>query len=166
MIRAPFIRSGAFLGMGLGAFVDGIAFHQLLQWHGMVSSRRPPTNLVNLEVNMFWDGVFYLGAWLATGIGAALLWRTRRVPSLPGQGRLVLAGALIGWGGFNIADGILHHHLLDLHHIRTGPHQNLADGLFLALSAALVIAGLALLRPGRRQRLPRSEDRIPLRGTP
>lgn len=28
---------GLLLGLGLGGFVDGIAFHQILQWHHMLS---------------------------------------------------------------------------------------------------------------------------------
>ncbi|MCK1539441.1 DUF2243 domain-containing protein, partial [Bradyrhizobium sp. 176] len=31
------ISAGVLLGLGLGGFFDGIVFHQLLQWHHMLS---------------------------------------------------------------------------------------------------------------------------------
>ncbi len=39
--RSPLIAAGLFLGLGLGGFVDGIALHQIVQWHHMLSSRVP-----------------------------------------------------------------------------------------------------------------------------
>ena len=41
------------LGIGMGGFVDGILFHQVLQTHNMLSAKYPPTTLVNAEINMF-----------------------------------------------------------------------------------------------------------------
>jgi uncharacterized membrane protein len=35
--RPSWIPPGLLLGAGLGGFFDGILFHQLLQWHNMVS---------------------------------------------------------------------------------------------------------------------------------
>lgn len=36
----PVLVAGLFLGMGLGGFVDGILFHQILQFHGMLTAIR------------------------------------------------------------------------------------------------------------------------------
>ena len=52
---------GLLLGVGLGAFVDGIVLHQLLRWHHLLSSRPD----VSLSANLIADGVFHAGAWLA-----------------------------------------------------------------------------------------------------
>jgi uncharacterized membrane protein len=65
--RRPLIAAGTLLGVGMGGFVDGILFHQILQLHNMLSAKYPragvavATALVNVEVNMFWDGLFHAG---------------------------------------------------------------------------------------------------------
>ena len=61
----PLISAGICMGIGLGGFVDGILFHQILQTHSMLSARLPNTTLRNLEVNMFWDGLFHAMTWTA-----------------------------------------------------------------------------------------------------
>ena len=57
--RRPLIAAGTLLGIGMGGFVDGILFHQILQVHNMLSAKYPPTTLVNAEINMVWDGLFH-----------------------------------------------------------------------------------------------------------
>src|SRR3954469_25653290 len=42
----PLVSAGLALGIGLGGFVDGIVFRQLLQAHHMLSARREPTSVV------------------------------------------------------------------------------------------------------------------------
>jgi hypothetical protein len=66
MHHGPLIAAGLLLGTGLGGFVDGIVLHQILQWHNMLSSVRPPTNLVDMKVNMVWDGLFHALTWTVT----------------------------------------------------------------------------------------------------
>ena len=53
---------------------------------------------------------------------------------------------LVGWGGFNLVEGIVDHQLLGIHHVRGGPHQLWWDLGFLALGAALVAVGLLVAR--------------------
>lgn len=48
--------AGILLGLGLGAFFDGIAFHQLLQWHHMLSGWYPLDSIDNIRLNTTWDG--------------------------------------------------------------------------------------------------------------
>lgn len=78
--RRSLICSGTLIGIGMGGFIDGILFHQLLQLHHMLSSKLPVKDVditkiaVNLEINMFWDGVFHLFTWLITAAGIAMLW--------------------------------------------------------------------------------------------
>ena len=60
---------------------------------------------------------------------------------VPGRGRRVLGGLLIGWGGFNLVEGIIDHHLLGLHHVRPGPDEALYDIGFLIWGAGMVLLG-------------------------
>src|SRR5690606_1179265 len=73
--RRPLLSSGFLLGVGMGGFVDGILFHQIFQLHNMLSNRLFPDTVVNLEINMFWDGLFHAFTWIVTAVGIALLWR-------------------------------------------------------------------------------------------
>jgi uncharacterized membrane protein len=88
-IGRPLTAAGTALGIGMGGFVDGIVLHQLLQVHNMLSAKYPtrgipPEQLViNLQINMFWDGLFHVLTWVMTAVGLALLWhavRQRHVP--------------------------------------------------------------------------------------
>jgi uncharacterized membrane protein len=136
------------LGLGMGGFVDGILLHQILQWHHMVSSAGyPPDSLPNLTVNVFFDGLFHAATWIGTLVGLVLLGRAVRAGAAWSWPRL-LGGMAIGWGVFNLVEGVIDHHLLGLHHVRPGPDQLAWDLGFLALGAVLVIAGtLAVRRP-------------------
>ncbi len=51
--QRPLVMAGAFMGIGLGGFFDGILFHQLLQIHNMLSAICPPTSVPNIEINRF-----------------------------------------------------------------------------------------------------------------
>jgi uncharacterized membrane protein len=153
-IRLP----GIVLGVGLGGFVDGIGLHQLLQWHHMLSStgsdnvglRTFPVNTVpGLKMNMVWDGLFHTFTWLSVLIGLYLLYS--RVVAARGQvwGSRVLWGwILVGWGVFNLVEGVIDHHLLGIHHVRAGPNQLWWDLAFLTLGAVLVTVGWLLQRGG------------------
>jgi uncharacterized membrane protein len=91
------------------------------------------------------DGWFDLVMWLGTAGGIALLWSgvrgAGRLPSL----RAVCGYLLVGWGAFNMVEGIVNHHLLELHHVRDLPtHMVFYDWAFLVISGALILFGLAL----------------------
>jgi uncharacterized membrane protein len=53
---------------------------------------------------------------------------------------------LAGWGLFNLVEGIVDHHILGLHHVRSGEAEWAYDLGFLVLGAALLAGGLALAR--------------------
>jgi uncharacterized membrane protein len=133
------------LGIGLGGFFDGIVLHQVLQWHHLLSAHVPPDSVTNLQFNMLADGLFHAAAWVVTVIGVFLLWGETRRGGWPGWSRLV-GGLLAGWGGFNLAEGIVDHHILGLHHVRPGPGQLAYDLGFLAWGAAMLVVGLLILR--------------------
>jgi uncharacterized membrane protein len=151
--RAPgrSVRPGILLGLGLGGFVDGIALHQIAQWHNMGSARLPPVTMEAMRQNMTWDGWFHAVTLVLTVAGVyALLGDARRGTRLP-DGRAFTGLLLLGWGLFNLVEGIVDHHLLALHHVRDLPvHVPLYDWLFLGVGGAGLIAlGWAMSRDGR-----------------
>jgi uncharacterized membrane protein len=142
----PVVTAGILLGVGLGGFLDGIALHQLLQWHNMLSSRLPPTDLVSMKVNMVWDGVFHAFTWLATAAGIAALWRAGGRAGVRWSSRALVGAMLVAWGGFNVVEGIVDHQLLGVHHVHPGADELAWDLGFLAFGAALLAAGWLLVR--------------------
>jgi uncharacterized membrane protein len=103
--RRPLISAGTILGIGLGGFVDGILFHQLLQVHSMLSARRPQDTIINIQVSMVWNGIFHSFTWLTTMIGIILLFRAARRSDVPWSGRVLGGAMLMGWGMFNLVEG-------------------------------------------------------------
>jgi uncharacterized membrane protein len=139
----PLAQAGIVLGIGLGGFFDGIVLHQLLQWHHMVSNPVPPTTLGGMELNVVADGLFHAGTYLFTIVGIALLIRAWRRPSVPPSGRVLAGSALIGWGLFNLVEGIVNHHVLELHYVwPDGP------GGVTVWNVAFLVSGLVLLGGG------------------
>ncbi|MBJ6142097.1 DUF2243 domain-containing protein [Hymenobacter sp. BT559] len=148
--RTPLVAAGILLGAGLGGFVDGILLHQILQWHNMLSGQLPPDTLVRAKVNMYWDGLFHAAVWVLTAVGLAMLWSATGCPDVPHSGRTLLGGLLLGWGLFNVVEGIIDHEVLGLHHVyEYTPNHLPADLGFLALGLVLLLAGWALVRAGR-----------------
>jgi uncharacterized membrane protein len=143
------------LGVGLGGFVDGIVLHQILQWHHMLSNQRdhPTTTVAGLEDNTLADGLFHAATWLVVIAGIWLLWRQATVSQRAPSGRVLAGWMLVGWGLFNLVEGVIDHQLLRLHHVRDDLGGPLSwDVGFLVASALLVAVGLALARshqPGR-----------------
>jgi uncharacterized membrane protein len=148
------------LGVGLGGFLDGIVLHQILQWHHMVSAAEgyPATTVNGLEVNTLWDGLFHAVAYLFVLTGLVLLWNRREGAGTAARSwRGVLGWALVGWGLFNLVEGVVDHHLLGIHHVRPGPQQVVYDLGFLALGGSLLLVGWLLAsstRPGRSSTSP------------
>ncbi len=142
--RGPLLAAGFLLGVGLGGFVDGIVFHQILQWHNMLSNVLPPLDLVSAKVNMVWDGLFHAFTWITTAVGVALLFRAGGRLDAAWSGRLLIGAMLSGWGAFNVIEGVIDHHLLRIHHVRGGADAFAWDLAFLGLGAALILAGSAL----------------------
>jgi uncharacterized membrane protein len=135
-------------GFGLGAFLDGIVLHQVLQWHHLVVAQVPADDLAGLEANTLWDGVFHLVSWLV--VVAGLLWTARSRAALrPVPWRPLVGALLVGWGAFNITDQVVFHLLLEAHHIRMVEDYQVYDWGYTAIGAALVVAGLALVRGPR-----------------
>ncbi len=133
------------LGVALGAFLDGILFHQVLRWHHFVSQREPTDTVAGLDANTLADGLFHVFSYAVLLAAVWLLWRTGRAGSMP-SGRLLLGGVLLGASAFNIADGVLLHFVAQLHHLREGPDETVYDLIWLAINVGVAAAGAAVMR--------------------
>ena len=158
--RRPLIAAGTLLGIGMGGFVDGIVFHQLLQVHNMLSAQYPTTGVdaerlvVNLEINMFWDGLFHAFTWVMTALGLTLLWKAVRRPGAPLSTRTFVGSLALGWGLFNFVEGIINHHLLHIHHVTETHNHLIWDLAFLASGLLLMGIGWTMTCAGRRDSIP------------
>ena len=146
------VAAGILIGAGLLAgFVDGILLHEILQWHHMVTSVRPATNLTNLEANTLADGLFHLGTWTLTVIGGVLLWRAGGRDDVPWSPKIFGGSLLFGAGLFNFIEGIVDHQILGIHHVKPGLNQLAWDIGFLIFGAGLALVGWILLRSGQKE---------------
>jgi uncharacterized membrane protein len=143
----PLVAAGILLGAGMGGFVDGIVFHQILQLHNMLSGIIPPDNIVTAKVNMFWDGIFHAGVWVMTAVGLFLLFKAGRRADVAWSGRILLGAMLAGWGLFNSVEGVIDHQLLGLHHVMEyAPNHLPADLAFIASGLILIAIGARLIK--------------------
>lgn len=152
--KAEFPTSaGIFFGLGLGGFFDGIVLHQILQWHHMASSAGFPTDTVEgLRWNTLFDGLFHAATYIFVVIGLVLLWRASRRRHLRWSSRLLTGTVLMGFGLFNLVEGLINHQLLGLHHVNeTVPvaHWIWWDLGFLLWGAVMLAGGWVLWRSAR-----------------
>lgn len=151
LASVPLTSATVVLGMGVGGFIDGIALHQILQWHEMLSNKLPPDTLMNKSVNMFWDGIFRAFTLITTTVGIWLFWKLLHKPDINKSGYLLSGGMLMGWGLFNLVEGIIDHHILSIHNVReVSPNQTLWNYGFLVFGILLLIAGWLLADKGRK----------------
>ncbi len=146
--------AGILFGLGLGGFFDGIVLHQILQWHHMLSSWYPIDSLRNLRLNMLWDGIFHSAAYVFVVVGLYLLWRAAHRTHLHWSSKMLAGALLLGWGWFNVVEGLVDHELLGVHHVneRVAPGQRIYwDIGFLAWGLAMIAGGWLLLRRGKAE---------------
>lgn len=120
----------------------------------LTSAGYPATSVGNLEINTLWDGVFHASTYLCVVIGLILLWRTAHRVHLWWSGRLLIGTLLMGFGIFNLVEGIVDHQILGLHHVNeTVPEAQWLywDIGFLAWGALMLIFGWALYKSGKQQ---------------
>jgi uncharacterized membrane protein len=142
-IAAPAIVMGA----GIGGFIDGILAHQIFQWHGMLTQLYPNTTMEHMELNMLADGLFHVVTLSFVLAGSYLLWARARRGAWRWTWRSLTGWMLVGWGLFNLIEGTLNHHLLQLHRVNPAAANPLAWDLgFLVLGALLVVGGRLLAR--------------------
>lgn len=81
-------QAALLLGLGLGAFFEGILLHPVAT-------------------------LFYMAVWVITLAGVVLLWSAVRGPGPLPASRSFVAYFLVGWGVLNMFEGILRHDLAD-----------------------------------------------------
>jgi uncharacterized membrane protein len=119
----------------------------------MVSAEEPTTTVAGLEANTLADGFFHAATWVLVVVGTTALLRAWRRGELAPPWRAHVGLLLAGWGLFNLVEGVVDHHLLDVHHVRDDLGAPLGWDLgFLAFGALLVAGGLALARPQGKSR--------------
>ena len=138
--------AGLAIGIGMGGFVDGILFHQILQFHNMLSARIAVDNLLGAKVNMVWDGVFHAFVWIVTAIGIWLLWKAAKRSNALLSAPVFNGSMLIGWGLFNLVEGVIDHHILNLHQVYQRMGHSVWDYAFLLWGAVMIAVGAVIRR--------------------
>ncbi|WP_240376883.1 DUF2243 domain-containing protein [Bacillus piscicola] len=136
------VWAGFLFGIGLAAFLDEVLFHQLLRWHHFYDKSTTAMGLVS-------DGFFHAFSWFATIGGLFLLagLRSRKALWLTRW----WGGVLLGTGGFQLFDGIIHHKLLRVHQIRYVENLITYDIIWNLLAVGMILVGLLLVRRTRKK---------------
>jgi len=140
------------MGVGLGGFVDGILLHQILQWHHLLTDtgEHPATTVAGLEANTLADGVFHVATWICVLAGTLAAVRAWQRGELAPPWRVHVGLLLLGWGVFNVVEGLVDHQILGIHHVRDDLGGPIGWDLgFLAFGLALIAVGGLLARPER-----------------
>jgi uncharacterized membrane protein len=140
LLRRRSLVSGLLIGLGVAGFLDETVFHQLLHWHHFYDGGTTALGLVS-------DGYFHAGSWLAIVAGLFLFADLQRRHAT--DRRRIWAGGLIGWGAFQVYDGLIQHKVLHLHQIRYGVPLLPYDVAWNLSGALAIVLGLALLVLGR-----------------
>ena len=111
------------IGLGMGGFVDGIVLHQIAQWHHMLSNVVPPHTMDGMRVNMTWDGLFHALTWVITLVGILQLRSAADARDPIPSARAFMGQLILGWGIFNLVEGVIDHQILGIHKVREVPHS-------------------------------------------
>jgi uncharacterized membrane protein len=126
------------VGVGMAGLVDVIVFHQLLGWHHLYDRSTEAVGLAS-------DGLLDLALIVALVVGLVSMVET--TGPVDRWGRRGWGGILVGFGGFNLFDGVVDHKLLRLHQIRPGVANLLAyDAAWIGLSVLILAVGVGLVR--------------------
>ena len=153
MNQRPLVAAGTLLGIGMGGFLDGISLHQILQLHNMLTAIRPKLTLADAEINMFWDGLFHALTWVMTALGLALLFHAGKQRDVPWSGKTLFGSMVMGWGLFNLVEGIIDHHILGIHHVVESMGLSIYDYAFLGSGVLFILLGMSMIRTGAKDQL-------------
>ncbi|PSB08218.1 DUF2243 domain-containing protein [Pleurocapsa sp. CCALA 161] len=148
-LNRQLIVAAILLGLGQAGFFDGIVFHQLLQWHHMFTNIESTDTVSGLELNTLGDGLFHLVDWLLTLAGLVLLWLTVSRDEVELSTSVFIGAFCMGAGMFNVVEGILSHHVLQIHHVKPGTHQLAYDLGFIGAGILSIAIGWFVLDSNR-----------------
>ncbi|MDD9265788.1 DUF2243 domain-containing protein [Paenibacillus sp. GCM10023248] len=131
------VVSSVILGMGLMGALDGIVFHQFLQWHHVIDHH-------NHRIELFSDGVFNLFVTLLLFYSCVKIFRDAAKEALSFHTRAFAGSIVIGAGAFNLLEGLIDHQILGLHHVRPASANWLIyDMVYLLSGIVLIVAGFS-----------------------
>ncbi|WP_245917872.1 DUF2243 domain-containing protein [Alteribacillus bidgolensis] len=139
--KRKLIIIGSFLmGFGTLGALDGVIFHQLLQWHSVVMETSRQGQIIS-------DGLFHLAVTITLIAGGIVLWLGGKPTDISKGIRLLAGFFLIGGGIFNVVEGLINHHLLQIHRVKPGdPNALMYDVAFLACGIFLILIGYIIRR--------------------
>jgi uncharacterized membrane protein len=108
---------GILFGLGLGGFFDGLFCIRSCNGHMLTSDGYTANSLHNLQVNMLWDGLFHLFTYIFVLFGLIILWKRAHRTHVRWSGKLLTGTSLMGFGIFNVVEGMIDHHILRIHHV-------------------------------------------------
>lgn len=135
------------LGFGLGAVLDVVVFHMILQWHHLLSDRIPTTTLRGLRANVYFDGVFSFAMLGVALVGSLVVWNALNQASESLSPIRALGGVLVGIGLFNVFDGVVDHYILNIHDVVHG--MRAFNSHWVGASLLLLGAGILVLERSR-----------------
>jgi uncharacterized membrane protein len=126
------------LGFGLGALLDVVVFHLILQWHHLLSDYFSPATLDGLQTNIYYDGLFSLVMVGVMTVGMGVVWRELNGASESHSALRTFGAILVGAGLFNV---FVDHYVLGIHDVVHGtqafnPHW---------VGASLLLLGAGIL---------------------
>ena len=62
----------------------------------MLSAKFPKTSIANMEINMFWDGLFHTFTYPMTLVGLGLLWKAGTRSDVPWSGKTFMGAMFLG----------------------------------------------------------------------
>ena len=147
--------AGLLFGLGLGGFFDGIVLHQILQWHHMMTSAGyPPSQRRQPRVQHFPRRPVSRRHICVHRGGPAPIVAGAQQGQLLWSGKMLAGTLLMGFGIFNVVEGLVDHQLLGIHHVNeTVPREQWIfwDLGFLVWGAAMILGGWGLYRGGSGQ---------------
>lgn len=128
--------SGILFGLGMVAFIDETAFHQLLHWHHFYDKATTSIGLIS-------DGLFHAFSWFSTIWSLFLLADLRRKKAF--WLKRWIGGLFLGAGLFQLYDGIVQHKFMKLHQIRYQVEILPYDLTWNITASLMVIVGIVIV---------------------
>jgi uncharacterized membrane protein len=120
----------------------------------MLSGWYPLNSIANVRLNTTWDGIFHGAAYVFVLAGLYQLWQRARGSEPRWTSRQCIGAVLLGWGIFNLVEGVIDHEILGLHRVNeTVPEGQRIfwDIAFLVWGATMMVMGVAMARAGARE---------------
>jgi uncharacterized membrane protein len=96
--------------------------------------------------------VFHSSTYIFVVAGLFILWRHAHRRHLYWSNKLLIGTMLIGFGAFNVIEGIVDHHILGVYHVNEVvdvQYRIYWDVGFIVWGAAMVVIGWMLMRSGK-----------------